>query len=98
MRIKQELGIAFDLEGINYIAQVDMEKNSILIENDSWETDVECDFHKEKENADGYPYLTLWGEVDSNGCPTTSGLHGLLNYDNFDIRINNENIKIIHCL
>lgn len=94
MRINEKLIVAFDYKGIEYIANLDLQQNVVLIEDNSWEADIDCD----KAQKDyGYPYLTIWGIVDEGGIPTTDGLHGLLNFENYDERIDNKDFRIIQC-
>lgn len=45
----------------------------------------------------GYPYLTIWGIADEESIPTTEGLHGLLNFENYDERICNKDFRIVQC-
>ena len=95
MRINEKLIVVFDYEGIEYTARMNPKQDAVLVENDSWETDVECD---KTEKEYGYPYLTLWGEVDESGTPTTKRIHGLLNFENYESRICSSDIKVVSCL
>ena len=94
MRINEKLIVAFDYKGIEYIAKIDSKQDVILVEDNSWEADVDCE--KTKKGY-GYPYLTIWGIADERGIPTTEGLHGLLNFENYDERICNKAFRIVRC-
>ena len=94
MRITEKLIVAFDYEGIGYKAIINPKQDEILFGNESWEADIDCDT---TQNDYGYPYLTIWGIVDEEGIPTTEGLHGLLNYENYDERISNKDFRIVQC-
>jgi ribosomal protein S6E (S10) len=94
MIINEKLIVAFYYEGVEYVAEINAKQNEILFEDESWEADVDCD----KTQKDyGYPYLTIWGIADKKGFPTTEGLHGLLNFENYDERICNKDFRIVQC-
>ena len=63
-------------------------------EDNSWEADVDCD---KAQKGYGYPYLTIWGIADEESIPTIEGLHGLLNFENYDERICNKDFRIVQC-
>lgn len=94
MRINERLIVAFYYEGVEYIAKVNPKRNDILFEGESWEADVDCNT---TQSGYGYPYLTIWGNADKDGFPTSEGLHGLLNFENYDERICNKDFHIVHC-
>ena len=95
MAIKDVLTIAFEHEGIEYMAKIKPKQDEILLEDKAWEVDVCCN---KTINNYGYPYLTIWGLVDKFGGLTTDAMHGLLNFENFDVRICAKDIRIVQCL
>lgn len=94
MRINEKLIVAFDYKGIEYKAKIDLKQGTTLVEDNSWEADVDCD---KTQKGYGYPYLTIWGIADKDGFPTIKGLHGLLNFENYDERICNKDFRIVQC-
>ena len=94
MIINDKLIVTFDYKGIKYIAKINPKQDVVLVENNSWEADV--DFEKTKKGY-SYPFLTIWGIADEGGFPTTEGLHGLLNFENYDVRICNKDFRIVQC-
>ena len=94
MRINEKLVVAFNNKGIEYKAKIDFKQGVVLVEDNSWETDVDCD---KTQKGYGYPYLTIWGITTEEGVPTTEGLHGLLNFENYDERIYNKDFRIVQC-
>ena len=73
-------------------------KQDIVFEEDNaWEADV--DYMSSDDNAHdseaAYPYFTIWGVVDGQGVPTSSGMHALINYENYDMRIDGSKIKVV---
>jgi hypothetical protein len=94
MRINDKLIVAFEHEGLEYTAMINPKRDEILLEDETWEVDVNCN---KTLKGYGYPYLTIWGHVDKDGILTTEGLHGLLNYENYDVRICSEDLHIVHC-
>ena len=94
MRINDKLIVAFECEGLEYTAMINPMRDEILLEDETWEVDVSCN---KTLKGYAYPYLTIWGRVDEDGILTTEGLHGLLNYENYDVRICCEDFQIVQC-
>lgn len=97
MKINKSLEVSFEIDESQYKALIFLKEDSFIVEDGSWETDVDCINMNAEKQPDGYPYLTIWGATDGKGCPTSSRLHGLLNYENYEKRIDNDMITVICC-
>ena len=84
-------------EGVTYLVPIDAKQDIIIEEDNAWEADV--DYMSSDNNAhdseNPYPYFTIWGVVDGQGVPTSSGMHALINYENYDMRIDGSKIKVV---
>ena len=82
---------------MTYLVPIDAKQDIIIEEDNAWEADV--DYMSSDNNAhdseNPYPYFTIWGVVDGQGVPTSSGMHALINYENYDMRIDGSKIKVV---
>ena len=97
MRIKEKILIEIKHEGVAYLVPIDAKQDIVIEHDNSWEADV--DYMSSDDNAhdpeNPYPYFTIWGVVDGQGVPTLSGMHALINYENYDMRIDGSKIKVV---
>ena len=97
MKIKEKILLEIKHEGVTYLVPIDAKQDIIIEEDNAWEADV--DYMSSDNNAhdsgNPYPYFTIWGVVDGQGVPTSSGMHALINYENYDMRIDGSKIKVV---
>ena len=97
MRIKEKILIEIKHEGVAYLVPIDAKQDIVIEHDNSWEADV--DYMSSDDNAhdpeNPYPYFTIWGVVDEQGFPTSSAMHALINYENYDMRIDGSKIKVV---
>ena len=99
MRIKEKILIEIKHEGVTYIVPIDAKQDIVIEEDDAWEADVDYmtsdDNTHDSENP--YPYFTIWGVVDGQCVPTSNGMHALINYENYDMRVGASDIRVVEC-
>lgn len=97
MRIKEKILIEIKHDGVTYLVLIDAKQDIVIEEDNTWEADV--DYMTSDDNAhdseNPYPYFTIWGVVDGQGVPTSNGMHALINYENYDISVDDSKIKVV---
>ena len=80
-----------------YLVPIDAKQDIAFEENKTWEADVDYMLSDDKSHniEDPYPYFTIWGNLDEQGYPTTCGMHAIINYENYDMRIDSSRIRIV---
>ena len=97
MKIKEKILLEIKHEGVTYLVPIDAKQDIIIEEDNAWDADVDYMSLDDKTHDSGnpYPYFTIWGVVDGQGVPTLSGMHALINYENYDMRIDGSKIKVV---
>lgn len=97
MKIKEKILLEIKHEGVTYLVPIDAKQDIVFEEDNAWEADVDYMSLDDKTHDSGnpYPYFTIWGIVDGQGVPTLSGIHALINYENYDMRIDGSKIKVV---
>lgn len=97
MRIKEKILIEIKHDGVTYLVLIDAKQDIVIEEDNAWEADV--DYMTSDDNAhdseNPYPYFTIWGVVDGQGVPTSNGMYALINYENYDISVDDSKIKVV---
>lgn len=97
MMINEKILIEIKHEGIIYLVQIDSKHDMLFEDEGRWEADVDyLSSNGLKRNSEApYPYFTVWGDLDKEGCPTTNEIHGLVNYENYDARLTTSDIRVL---